>query len=407
MLYDELYNYLKDRISFTPEKLCLPEIGQELTNYDFFSESHTILSNAAKEIYPIDYTALTPSELEAGGLMKSVTRVPDEEIEENRNFRYHVFSPKNSSKADKVTILLHGFNERSWTKYLPWAAELVALTQRTVILFPIAFHMNRSPAQWTDPRDMRAVSQLRKKLHPNIIGSTLSNAAISVRLSVNPLRFFFSGLESIFDVNLLVKRIKDGNHPNIQKGAQINFFTYSIGTLLGELVMMTDIGGYLNDANFVAFCGGPTFNRLCPVSKFILDSEASLQVYSYLVEHLESHIKKDPALASYLKNNESPLGRNIKTMLNYHVDLQYREEKFRELAPRFLAVTLKNDTVVPPYEVVGTLKGIRRDIPITVYEEDPPYPLRHEDPFPIATKKGDEIDATFHKLFKLMGEFLR
>ena len=41
-------------------------------------------------------------------------------IPENRSFSYPVFTPGNT-KSDKVILLLHGLNERSWVKYLVWA----------------------------------------------------------------------------------------------------------------------------------------------------------------------------------------------------------------------------------------------------------------------------------------------
>ena len=65
-------------------------------------------------------------------------------IAENRLFSYPVFVPGNR-KSDKVILLLHGLNERSWVKYLVWAYWLAKYTGSYVILFPISFHINRSP----------------------------------------------------------------------------------------------------------------------------------------------------------------------------------------------------------------------------------------------------------------------
>jgi hypothetical protein len=62
--------------------------------------------------------------------------------------------------------LLHGLNERSWDKFLPWAARLVESTARAVILMPIAFHMNRALAEWSLLRAMRTVSKQRKMDYP-------------------------------------------------------------------------------------------------------------------------------------------------------------------------------------------------------------------------------------------------
>lgn len=63
------------------------------------------------------------------------------------------------------------------------------------------------------------------------------------------------------------------------------------------------------------FCGGAVFNRLSPVSKFILDSEANVALYSFVIEHLESHLKKDHRLHHYLRENH-PEGQ-FASMINY------------------------------------------------------------------------------------------
>ena len=77
----------------------------------------------------------------------------DKLISENRSFSYPVFAPRRAD-SNKVIFLLHGLNERSWLKYLAWAYNLADQTDSYVILFPISFHINRSPASWKDPRTM-------------------------------------------------------------------------------------------------------------------------------------------------------------------------------------------------------------------------------------------------------------
>jgi hypothetical protein len=152
------------------------------------------------------------------------------------------------------------------------------------------------------------------------------------------------------------------------------------------------------------FCGGPVFNRLSPVSKFILDSQANVALYSYLVEHLEIHLKKDEKLRRYLC--ESPEGISFRCMLNYGTMSNLREERFRAFADRVLAVVLKQDTVIPPYEVINTLQGKCRDIPVRVDVHDLSYPYKHEDPFPALDKNSDEIDNGFNGVFSTISNFL-
>ncbi|NBB90561.1 MAG: hypothetical protein GVY23_05055, partial [Spirochaetes bacterium] len=113
----------------------------------------------------------------------------DRDVPENLRFRYPVFVPRRaqSSAAGEgarapsggAIILLHGLNEKSWLKYLPWALELAEKTGRPVILFPIAFHMNRAPGAWSNPREMIGVSRERRKLFPGVAASSFVNAALS------------------------------------------------------------------------------------------------------------------------------------------------------------------------------------------------------------------------------------
>ena len=67
---------------------------------------------------------------------------------------------------------------------------------------------------------------------------------------------------------------------------------------------------------------------------------------------------------------------------------------------------LAADAVVPPYEVLNTLRGSRNDIAIRVDVDDFSYPYRHEDPFPANDKIGPEVDAAFRATFDKIAGFL-
>ena len=392
---------LKSLVKYEPGEIDLGG-GMTMTNHGFVSASKATADGArlAGHVVPEELKRTLPEGVDLSSLFST----PDDEIEENRSFRYHVIKPSGGPSAGAI-ILLHGFNERQWDKYLPMAESLAKSTGRAVFLFPIAFHMNRAPSLWHNARAMSKVSHYRKRLYPEIIQSTLSNAAISARLHADASRFFWSGLQSYDDVVALAKEIRGGGHPAAAAGASINFFTYSIGTLLGEIIMMTNQDSLFSESRFVTFCGGPVFNRLSPVSKFILDSAANVELYSFLVEHLESHRKSDPRLDAFLGGTEE--GRNFRALLNYRLDVDYREGKLRAMADRILAVPLSTDEVVPPFEVVNTLQGSRRDIPVEVEMFEPSYPCRHEDPFPLSPKMAEEVDSAFSRLFARFGDYLR
>ena len=205
----------------------------------------------------------------------------DSTIEENQTFRYVIFAPSGISRFNRAVIMLHGLNERSWSKYLAWAEDLVLNCGIPVILFPIAFHMNRTPENWYTPRWLQPWLNRRKQEIKNLVNASFANVALSSRLTASPLRFFSSGMESAFNLNQLVREIKQGKHPLFREDAGVDFFAYSIGALLTQVNMMADVDGYLKDSRLFAFCGGSVFERMNGNARDIIDQEAYNTIRSY------------------------------------------------------------------------------------------------------------------------------
>ncbi len=407
MRYLETFQLLRSKVNYDVDFLAVDH-DLELRNYSFVSNNVDILPgerhyNCLLHRYESDDTSAYHYD---AGITNSALDIHDSQVRENREFRYHVFSPKGTQKSSDILFLLHGFNEKNWAKYLPWAKQIVEMTGKTVVLFPIAFHMNRAPQLWSDKREMNRISGLRRTRYPDILSSTLSNVAISSRLHTRPQRFFWSGLQTYYDVIQFVEEVKAGKHPIISADSRFDFFAYSIGSLLAQILLMTNYKGYFNQAKLCMFCGGAVFNRLSPVSKFILDSEANVALYSFVIEHLESHLKKDHRLHHYLRENH-PEGANFASMINYKLMHEHREQTFSNMSDRILAITLLQDTIIPSYEVMNTLQGIRRDIPVRVEALDFDYNYRHEDPFPAVERIADEVDQAFRNVFDLAGGFYK
>jgi len=398
MKYFEAYKLLKNSVNYAGDKISVPGVI-DVRNFSFASKNCHLLpiESPDQTFYGCDRKCET-------GIMNEMLFIHDADVKDNIDFRYHVFSPAGAVKTKNIVLMFHGFNEKHWHKYLPWAKHIVDTTGKTVVLFPIAFHMNRAPQEWSDARLMFQVSNRRKELFPDIIHSTLSNAAISTRLHSKPQRFAWSGLQTYYDVIQFMDEYKSGQHPFIAPDAEVDLFAYSIGAFLAEVLIMTNHKNYFNKSKLVMFCGGPVFNRLSPVSKFILDSQANVALYSYIIEHLDSHLRKDEKLHYYL--TERPEGKAFHCMLNYGAMSDMREERLRDISDRLLAVGLKQDTVVPPYEIINTLQGKYRDIPTRVDVLDFPYPYKHEEPFPVLEKIRDEVDAGFRQAFDAIGKFL-
>jgi len=177
----------------------------------------------------------------------------DIDVRENRSFTYSVFMPLGSRRVKGAIFLFHGLNEKFWDKYLPWARELCSMTGRAVVLFPIAFHMNRAPSEWSNPRMMSEVAAARRQSLSPIEGISFVNAALSTRLQLAPERFLWSGLETYYDVLQLIREIRSGRHPSIHPEAEIGIFGYSIGAFLAEMLMLENTHGLFSGSKALLF----------------------------------------------------------------------------------------------------------------------------------------------------------
>jgi hypothetical protein len=403
MNYQDEYHKLNELENFTDPQI---EIGDKLVmrNYAFESAGKFILPGGEGNDDAYEYQPVYSEEYEPDIIRQMLNR-QDAEIEENLRFVYHLIMPENAGKAKGIIFLFHGLNEKTWAKYLPWAKYMAAATGKSVVLFPIAFHMNRAPLLWSDKREMHRHSRQRQERHPNVLCSSLSNVAISIRLHNKPQRFVWSGLQTYYDVIRFVETVKEGLHPAIEPDASIDFCSYSIGGFLGEILMMSNRNGYFSGSKYVTICGGAVFNRMSPVSKFIMDSEADVCLFSFLVEHLDSHMRHISVLKEYL-SEAHPEGYNLRSMLNYRMLADYREEKFRQMSDRIYAIGLAKDNVIPYYEIMNTLQGRERNIPIRVEVLDFPYDYSHENPFPLLTGIAGAVDGQFKRTFDRISHFL-
>jgi hypothetical protein len=380
----------------------------EIVEFDFRSKAFDILpgtdeyycNNHNLKIYQ-NYSFYTDV-----GTISDNVHIKDICVEENIFFKYQIVKPKNVCKTKEIVFLFHGFNEKDWDKYIPWANSICEETGKSVVLFPLAFHMQRAPSNWSAKRNMYVLSEKRKRKYPNIINSTLSNVAISMRLHSMPQRFIWSGLQTYYDVVQFIEDCKKGEHDFIDMNFKYDIFSYSIGGFLGLILKFANYKEYFSNSKICLFCSGATFNRLSPVSKFILDSEANVALYSFLVEHLDSFLKKDHRLNHYL-NGDHIEGGVFYSMLDYQKGRVFREAFFRKYEEEIYAITLKKDSVIPSFEVVNTLQGAYRDIGIKVEEIDFDREYTHENPFPLNSMSVPQIQEEYEGLFSRIADFLK
>ena len=314
--------------------------------------------------------------------------VSDDNIEENKRFAYTVFVPEGTKQTDRAIVLLHGLNERSWEKYLPWAEQLCLRTGAAVILFPIAFHMNRTPKEWSNPRAVSPFVELRKQELEEPSNTTFVNLAISSRISQCPIRFYVSGRETIYNIRQLIKEIKNGRHPLFKAGSSVHIFAYSIGAFLAQILFLSDTNKLLADSRLFMFCGGTIFSRMNGNARDIMDRESFLKMRDYYLNDF---------MAGNKGYNDS-LTKAFKSMLSPPVFREYRESVFDEIRNRMKAVTLKKDTVIP---TSGVREALGSGCSGKVVEEwDYPYEYSHQVPFPVYGKVPAEIVMrNFNNLF--------
>jgi len=315
----------------------------------------------------------------------------DNNIEENRDFQYKVFVPAGKEHADNGILLLHGLNERTWDKYLPWAEYLCKETNRPVILFPIAFHMNRTPSSWYNPRSIMPWVNQRKNEISGLTSSSFFNVALSSRLSSSPLRFYISGRESLFNVVQLFKEIESGAHPLFAENAQLNIFAYSIGALLSQVLMLSNPDNLFDRSKFFFFCGGSIFEKMNGISKEIMDKEAYEKIYNFYTGGFS--FKNDYIEAAF------------KSMVLTSTDKEKRESFFAKAKNRIKAITLKKDIVIP---TEGAIEAFGTDTSKSVISEmDFPFEYTHQNPFPANKKIAPELlSGAFNSVLSVAASFV-
>ncbi len=317
----------------------------------------------------------------------------------NDNFDYPVFVPDSPNARKSCIILLHGLNERNWDKYLPWAYSLAKQTGKSVILFPIAYHMNRSPEFWKDPRKMLPYVQKRHQELPDVGMSTVANVALSKRLTKQPERLFFSGLQVAGDLVNLMDSITNGKHPMFNKGTVIDYFSYSIGTFLTQVLMLGNPGERFDNSKFFFYCGGSAFDDMYGVSKYILDTKAYESLKYYYSNDFEAALKKNSSWR--IMFNSSGLGESFKSMLSIKGLRQHNTKMFSKYKDRLMALTLKQDKVIIPEKVKSALKGIRVEV------TDFKYKYMHENPFPVSNKPVimNQVNEAFDSFINKVASF--
>lgn len=406
MHYFEKYNYLTNLYHQKEGTYNLTDFNVQISNYNFKSSDADVLSGGTKYIckrHDMEFDGLEKESL--SDLENETLFPPDIKNSFNSDFIYSVVKPQGYKKSDKAILLFHGFNEKKWDKYLPWAVDIAEKMNRPVILFPIAFHMNRADERWSDREFMYSIAKKRMQSNPSNSQTSYVNAAISLRLEAEPQRFFWGGLQTFYDTINLCNSIKSGKHQDFSENTDIDILSYSIGSFLSLILLMADSENLFSDSRLFCFCGGATFDRMYAASKYIMDNQSTVKMQSFYSTQLNCNFIAEKRLSHYL-SDEHPEGFCFKKVLNYHHYLPEREARIKEISSRISALALEKDDVIPPDEVLNTLRGKYRSIPTEVSISDYPFPYSHITMFNLMPRYANEVDLAYNDFINRVISFL-
>lgn len=403
--YYQLHQILKNHFDKPGSTTTIEDLGISISHFDFVSEDAASYLPGSDNLFCKEHKIHFKEEIINHESVLYKLGTSDFDILCNRNFKYHIIKENTETQANGIVIMFHGLNEKKWDKYLPWAYEIAKRTHKAVVLFPIAFHMDRAPGIWSMRNEMYEVTQQRCNSIENSECSYV-NAAISTRMEANPQRLFWSGLQTYSDIIHLVLSVRKGQHLSIARNCSIDLFGYSIGSFLSVILMMANPRGIFSESRLFCFCGGMTIDRMYPISKYIMDARAAITMQKSFATLLTTNFVADYRLAHYQNSEHHHNESWFKAMLRYNHFQAEREQRLTELQDRIKALVLKQDKVAPPVEAVNTLKGDYRDLRTQVQIEDFSHPYSHINPFPLTAKYATETDRSFGVFVQSVTEFL-
>ncbi len=351
------------------EPLFFEQEGADLYNLSFVSKNAHFLTGRPSYSCP-EHGLTFPGE-------PTVQQPADADVAENIRFRYPLVrehgAPGRLHRHRRCVILLHGLNEHSFTKYLPWAYTLWAQTGSPVILFPLTFHINRVLPQWA--RHQEESFSLRQRL-PGNENVHRFNAVISERLAAHPERFFWGAMQSYHDLEDLVRAIRQGRHPHIDPGARIDFLGFSAGGYIALTLLLEDAGGLFADSRGVLFGTCAAVRNINLSSPLIVDLMAEVALMKLYVKH------RDKLSSRRMQHwfHDHPEGRWLDAFCGLMPDHARLEARLRTIGSRLLGIANTHDQVMPAAEMLNMLAGVRRDTGVRIVE----LPLGiHENPFAI------------------------
>jgi hypothetical protein len=299
----------------------------------------------------------------------------DCDVDNNVSFRYSLVREHQPqgvcTRHNRAILLLHGLNERSFTKYISWAYQLWAGTRAPVLLFPLSFHINRVHPSWSSGQQGDYALRIEQPGNQNC---HRFNATISDRLGTHPERFFWGAIQSYWDIIELVQSVRAGNHRHLAPDTRFDILAFSAGGFIALDVMLENYKGLFSDSRAVLFATCCALRNANLSSHLIVDQCAEISIMNLFVKHQDK--LSNGRLAHWL--HEHSEGKWLQSLCGLRPDRKLLEPRLKELAPRLLGIANSNDLVIPAGAMFDALQGLHRETGVRVMELDLGI---HENPF--------------------------
>lgn len=307
----------------------------------------------------------------------TVASPEDSCIERNMRFRYplvrEALHGKMPTRHRHALILLHGLNERSFSKYIPWAYHLWHSLSIPVVMFPLTFHINRVSPTWASDQMANLVSRRAIPGNQNV---HRFNAVISDRLGNHPERFLWGAIQSFWDIADFVKQVRRGEHAHFEPDTVFDLVGFSAGGYVALTMLLDDPDGLFSDSRCVVFSSGAMVRDVNLSSYLIVDQAAEIALMNMYVKHRQKLC--NPRLLHWMDHHHE--GQWFNCFCGLMPDRRRLDPRLRAIASRVIAIANTNDLVFPSGAVHNVMQGVHRDIPIRVEELDLGI---HENPFAI------------------------
>jgi len=200
--------------------------------------------------------------------------------------------------------------------------------------------------------------------------------------------------------------IAEGKHPFLEKGSRVDFFAYSIGAFLSQILFIANPKDMLSNSKLFLFCGGARFSEMFGTSRLIMDSQAFISLRRYYLGEFLRELKTNSPFSNYIRN--SALGNAFRAMLAPESLKSFREGIFQKLSDQVKIVALTKDQVIPAKYIQSTFSCIKHRVKNMVEVLDFPYEYSHEVPFPVYNNPNYlMVDQCFERVFKPAIEFFK